>query len=42
MKKLICFLVVIGSVYGLVGNTLVQAGTTSINSTQERMLKAGV
>ena len=42
MKKLICSLVVLGSVYGLIGNTLVQAGTTSINSTQERMLKAGV
>lgn len=41
MKKIICFLVVIGLTYGLVGNTLVQAGTNSINSTNERMLKAG-
>lgn len=42
MKKLILFLIVIAGLYGSVGNALVSAGTKSIQSTNERMLKAGV
>lgn len=42
MKKIILFLCVIVGLYGTVGNALVDSGTKSINSTNERMLKAGV
>lgn len=42
MKKIICFLLVIGGLYGSVGNALVDSGVKSINSTNERMAKAGV
>lgn len=42
MKKLILLLCVIAGVYGTVGNALVESGSKSINSTNERMLKAGV
>jgi len=42
MKKLLPFLLIIGGLYYCVGCKLVDVGTASINSTQERMLKAGV
>lgn len=42
MKKLVFLLVVIAGVYGGIANAILDAGTKSINSTQERMLKAGV
>ena len=42
MKKFVLFLIVIAGLYGSVGNTLVNAGTKSIQSTNERILKAGV
>jgi hypothetical protein len=42
MKKLVVFLLVIGGLYGSIGNALVDSGTASINSTAVKMAKAGL
>lgn len=42
MKKLCIFLVIIAGLYGSIGNTLVEAGTKSIQSTAVKMAQAGV